>query len=257
VKTNQAANSGPRPGYGPLPPAREGRGRGHLSVARADILDLLIGQPEPCTVGALSALTRQHANTIREHLNALVDGRLAVRMRAPGQSRGRPAWLYSTTPEVGSEPGVREYAGLASALAAHIARTSRHPHADAIEAGRGWGRALMRRPAVAAGDGPASGVAMAPSAVAARRQVVTLLAELGFAPSHDARVGVVKLRRCPLLEAAHQHPEVVCAVHLGLVRGAFEALGTEPHRTEHTALQPFSEPGACRLDLLPRSATAR
>jgi predicted ArsR family transcriptional regulator len=233
------------------------RRRARLSAARAGILDVLIDQPEPCTVTALSALTRQHPNTIREHLNALVDDRLAVRTRAPGQRRGRPAWLYSTTPEVGSEPGAREYAGLASALAAHIARTSRQPRADAIDAGRRWGVELVRRFALASGDGPAPGVAKAASAVAARRVVVILLEELGFAPSPDARVGVVKLRRCPLLEAAHQHPEVVCAVHLGLVRGALDELGADPGRTERTALQPFSEPGACRLDLLPRYAAAR
>jgi predicted ArsR family transcriptional regulator len=255
VKTNRASHADPRPGYGPLPTARVSRRRAHLSAARAGILGLLIDQPEPCTVAALSALTRQHPNTIREHLNALVDDRLAARTGDPGRRRGRPAWLYSTTPEVGSEPGAREYAGLASALAAHIARTSRHTRADAIEAGRMWGRELVRRSS--GRDGPVPGAAVAPSAVAARRVVVTLLDELGFAPSPDARVGVVKLRRCPLLEAAHQHPEVVCAVHLGIVRGALDELGADPGRTERTALQPFSEPGACRLELFPRSATAR
>jgi predicted ArsR family transcriptional regulator len=255
VKRNRAANRDPRPGYGPLPTARLSRRRAHLSAARAGILDLLIDQPEPCTVGTLSALTRQHPNTIREHLNALVDDRLAVRTGDPGQRRGRPAWLYGTPPEVGSGPGAWEYAGLASALAAHLARTSRQPRADAIEVGRMWGRELVRRSS--GGDGLTSCAAVAPSAVAARREVVTVLDELGFAPSPDARVGVVKLRRCPLLEAAHQQPEVVCAVHLGIVRGALDELGADPGRTERTALQSFSELGACRLDLLPRSATAR
>jgi predicted ArsR family transcriptional regulator len=93
------------------------------------------------------------------------------------------------------------------------------------------------------------------SAVAARRMVVTILEELGFAPSHDARVGVIKLGRCPLLEAAHQHPEVVCGVHLGVVRGILAELGNDPAQTERTALQPFSEPGACRLELLSRSGS--
>jgi len=97
-------------------------------------------------------------------------------------------------------------------------------------------------------------VAIAPTAIAARRQVVSLLTELGFAPSADARARVVKLHRCPLLEAANQYPDVVCGVHLGVVRGALDALGADPDRTERTALQPFSEPGACRLELLPRAA---
>jgi hypothetical protein len=49
---------------------------------------------------------------------------------------------------------------------------------------------------------------------------------------------------------------VVCGVHLGVVRGALQELGSDPERTERTALQPFSEPGACRLDMLPRRETA-
>jgi predicted ArsR family transcriptional regulator len=206
-------------------------------------------------VGALSALTHQHPNTIREHLDGLVDDRLGVRTRAPAQGRGRPAWLYSAAPEVGPPQGTREYAGLASALAAHIARTSRQPRADSISAGRDWGRELVRRGVgrVAASQEPVPAITTASSATAARREVVRMLEELGFAPSPDARAGVVKLRRCPLLEAAHQYPEVVCGVHLGVVRGALEELGADPDRTECTALQPFSEPGACRLDLLPRS----
>ena len=233
--------------------------RTRISAARAGILEVLVNQPEPCTVGALSALTRQHPNTIREHLDGLLAERLAARTRAPAQGRGRPAWLYSATPDVGSDQGKNDYAGLASALAAQIIRTSRQPGADAIEAGRGWGRDLVRRshlvPGV--GDGPAPDEVRAPSAVAARREVVALLEELGFAPSPDARAAVIKLCRCPLLEAAHEFPEVVCGVHLGIVRGALDELGNDPDRTERTALQPFSEPGACRLDLLPRSATDR
>jgi predicted ArsR family transcriptional regulator len=98
---------------------------------------------------------------------------------------------------------------------------------------------------------------MPASAVAKRRQVVALIDGLGFAPTADARVGVVKLHRCPLLEAAHRNPEVVCSVHLGMVRGALDELGADPEQTEQTALQPFSEPGSCRLDLVPRSTSAR
>jgi predicted ArsR family transcriptional regulator len=57
----------------------------------------------------------------------------------------------------------------------------------------------------------------------------------------------VRLRRCPLLEAARQEPEVVCSVHLGVLEGALEALGSLCVRP---TLVPFAEPGACRLTLL-------
>jgi predicted ArsR family transcriptional regulator len=141
---------------------------------------------------------------------------------------------------VGPDPRVRDYAGLATALAAHIARTSADPAADALEAGVAWGRQLAAdRGAEAPGRGRAW----------ARREVVGLLDELGFDPRPDARATTVALRRCPLLDAARRHPEVVCQVHLGIVRGALEVLGGEPARTR---LVPFAEPGACRLDLVRR-----
>jgi len=133
-----------------------------------------------------------------------------------------------------------------------------------------WGRDLVRRsrtttdPSSETGanetvpkKGTAPRSASASSDVVARREVIDLLEELGFAPSADTRARVVKLHRCPLLEAAHQQPEVVCGVHLGIVRGALGELGNDPERTEGTALQPFSEPGACRLDLLPGRGMAK
>jgi predicted ArsR family transcriptional regulator len=227
----------------------------HLSAARATILDALVDQPEPCTVAALSAQIGQHPNTIREHLDGLVSGGLVVRTQAVAQGRGRPAWLYSAARAVGSDHESREYAALASVLAEHIGRTSPRPGADAVEAGRMWGRELVRESRLSTGDG--SGPPVSRSAVANRRTVVALLDELGFAPSTDARVSVVRLHRCPLLEAAHRNPEVVCSVHLGLVRGALDELGADPGRTEGIALRPFSEPGACRLDMFPRSTTGQ
>jgi predicted ArsR family transcriptional regulator len=255
VKTNPLRSPSQRAGYGPLPTAQLSRRRSHLSTAREAILNVLIGQPQPCTVSALSALIRQHPNTIREHLDGLSSQGLVVRTRTSMQRRGRPAWLYSAAPEVVVDPGAREYAALASALAEHIARTSAQPGADAIEAGRSWGRELVLESQNSQSQGSGRGVSH--SAVAARREVVTILDGLGFAPSADARVGVVKLRRCPLIEAAHRNQQVVCSVHLGLVRGVLQELGADPDQTERTALQPFSEPGACSLDLISRSTTTR
>lgn len=263
MKTNRVTDAFPRPGYGPPPTPRANRRRSHISTARAGILGVLIDQREPCAIAALSALTRQHPNTIREHLDGLVDDQLAIRTRAPVQGRGRPAWLYSAAPDVGSEAGAGEYAALAAVLAAQIARSSQHPREDSIEAGRMWGRGLVRNSQPAdnqdhqlTADGGPSGAGMVLSAKAARREVVTLLDRLGFAPSPDARVNVVKLRRCPLLETANKYPAVVCAVHLGVVRGALDELGADPAQTARTALEPFSEPGACRLDLVPRPTTS-
>ncbi|MGN0065093.1 MAG: transcriptional regulator, partial [Nocardioides sp.] len=71
-----------------------------------------------------------------------------------------------------------------------------------------------------------------------------LLEDLGFSPDTDDSAGTVRLRTCPLLQAAHEHPEVVCAVHLGLTKGVLAATGTDGSATQ---LEPFAEPGACVL----------
>lgn len=178
-----------------------------------------------------------HENTVREHLAALIDRRLVRRHRADPSGRGRPAWLYELTTNDPAE-ALRggEYAGLASALAATIIRTSTDPAHVATIAGEEWGHELAdARGAVPLG------------AAAAQDQVLALLDALGFAPeSVTAPADAIRLTKCSLLQAAHRHPEVVCAVHLGIVRGALQEYGSDPTGSE---LLPFAEPGACLLVL--------
>jgi predicted ArsR family transcriptional regulator len=199
------------------------------------VLELLRGQPEPCTQSALVKATGLHANTVREHLDGLVRAGWVRRHPAKPRGRGRPAWLYEAT-GAAEESGGSEYAGLAAALARAVHRTSDSPREEAMIAGTEWGHELARdRGAARTGDGHT-----------ARRRVVDLLDDIGFAPEADDTQPVVRLTRCPLLEAAHKDPDVVCAVHLGIVIGALQEYGADPSGTE---LVPFSEPGACRLVL--------
>ena len=226
------------PGLGPRPAPAAGASSGAPSRAAAAVLDLLTAKGLPTTAAALAQSAGQHPNTVREHLDALVEAGLATRERAESSGRGRPAWLYAATHV--EQPVVREYAGLATALAMQLARTSPHPREDAVEAGRVWGEQLA-----AARQAPSS-------PAGARREVVDLLGDLGFAPAADSRVQTVRLHQCPLIAAAREEPEVVCSVHLGIVRGALETWDT---RSEETSLVPFAEPGACLLHLT--GATAR
>jgi predicted ArsR family transcriptional regulator len=215
-------------------PVRYDMGGVALSAQRARVLEHLQRSGDSTTVMDLATRLGLHTNTVREHLDALVERGLATRVLLPAVGRGRPAGSYApATSRPEPDPRVRDYSGLATALAGQIARTSSNPRAEAVAAGEGWGRRL-------AADLPAG------SPARARRQVVGLLAELGFSPEADTRAGSVRLLRCPLLDAARAHPDVVCSVHLGIVRGALAALGGNPLRA---TLLPFSEPGACRLEL--------
>lgn len=239
-------------GLGPRPNLRRPPRRTRLSRARMLVLEALENQPEPCTVAAIAAILHQHTNTVREHLDGLVQAGFARRERRAPQGPGRPSWIYECVEEQQASAGAAEYAGLASALAAQIARSSSDPQGDALEAGHAWGQGLAAQAAVDAvlrndgddgddvpdqGGGDREG--------RARETVVELLAALEFSPEASADGSTVRLRRCPLLEAAYRNPEIVCAVHLGLVRGALAELGVAP---EGTRLLPFAEKGACRLD---------
>jgi len=230
---NNRGNIG-RPGYGPRPAAPTPGQRG-LSPARAAVLEAVEAADEPTTLAQLAEHAGLHPNTLREHLEALVARGLVRRHRAEPSGRGRPAWLF-TVAEPEPEAQSNEYAGLAATLAAHIHHSSDDPRRDAVAAGKVWGRDLARKAGPPAKPGP----------VAARRQVLRILDDVGFCPTSDEHVTTSRLTRCPLLETAKKYPDVVCGVHLGIVQGALEEYGTDSTRT---GLHPFSEPGACRLDL--------
>ncbi|MFD0313150.1 helix-turn-helix transcriptional regulator [Streptomyces flavalbus] len=217
-------NTGPLPG--------SGSARAPLSRQRGGVLRQLRHQSAPVTASALGKVCGLHVNTVREHLDALVDDGLAVRERSPAAGRGRPAWRYRA--RLPQESPAREYAGLAAVLAAQIADSSDRPREDALAAGARWGRVLTadREPVADAEE--------------ARRRLVDLLTEIGFAPETDAGARRVRLRRCPFVETAREYPGVICGVHEGLARAGLAALGETPQGVE---LLPFAEPDACLLHL--------
>ena len=69
---------------------------------------------------------------------------------------------------------------------------------------------------------------------------------MGFDPRPDDAHTTLRLTRCPLLEAAEKHPDVICAVHLGIARGAMAEYGADDSAVD---LLPVAEPGACLLHL--------
>ena len=225
----------PHPVLGPRHTVQVRGGRA-LSPARAAVLEALRDRDRPSTVADLEQATGLHANTLREHLEALVARGFVARLRSAPSGRGRPAWLYEAVSAV-LDPATSEYAGLAATLAAHLHRTSDDPQADAVHAGRAWGHDIARK----AGPPGAAG------AVPARRKVLELLEDLGFSPEANEDATTARLTRCPLLDTAREYPDVVCGVHLGIVRGALDEYAADSSRT---ALVPFAEPGACVLQLL-------
>ena len=234
-------NHGPRP-------IRHDDALPWLSPARARVLEFLQSQAGPVAAEQVAGVFGQHVNTVRGHLDALVEDGLALRHRQGTSGRGRPAWHYRANPQ-NPEPDarVREYGALAGALAAHLIRTCPSPTEEARVAGVDWGRRIAqdrhRQPSPAAQD-----------TTHARHEVLAILDDLGFAPQDSPGRDSVRLLRCPLLDVARQYPEIICQVHMGLISGALTELGGDDAGVD---LLPFAEADACRLVLPHAPSPAR
>ncbi|CAB4891384.1 unannotated protein [freshwater metagenome] len=210
-------------------PVRYDTVRQALTPARSRVLESLQKSEEPVTASGMATSLGLHANTAREHLEALVERGLATRSQAVVRGRGRPALRYAPSAEL-REPDtrVREYATLAMVLAEQISRSS-HPQTGAIAAGRTWGHLLTKS---VTRSGRAS----------AQRRTVRLLADIGFDPVDDAIEHSVVLRRCPFLDVARQQSQIVCSAHLGMISAAVDDFGGNGDAVQ---LFPFGEPGGC------------
>jgi predicted ArsR family transcriptional regulator len=210
-----------------------------LGTSRAHVLELLRAASGPVGVRELAGQAGLHPNTARFHLEGLADAGLAVRAPQPRAAPGRPSMVYSAVPDAGPA-GERRYRLLAEMLATMISGLLPETAPAAADAGREWGRYLAEPPAPS----------QRPDAATAITRLTAILEQAGFAPEAD-RAGAahqIGLRRCPFQEVARQHPDVVCALHLGLMQGALEQL-----RAPVTAsrLEPFAQPGLCIAHLAP------
>ncbi len=204
-------NAGPPSDVSRVPTGAQGR-----------VLAVLAKRDSPTTLAELVGVTGLHENTLRGHLDALHQAGHVSRLRATPSGRGRPPWSY-----VAREA---PYAALALALSRGLQNNPGSTARETAESGgRAWGERL--RELFDADDRTPD------------ERLMLALEHVGFGPEISADRMSVRLTRCPFIDAARAHPEAVCSVHLGLIRGA---LGTS---LDHAALQPFAEPGACLVTL--------
>ncbi len=206
------------------------------TARRAEILRLIRAADSGLTAADVVARVGLHPSTVRAHLEHLVDAGLLMKARASDGGPGRPAWRYRAA---GPEPAPGPYRTLAKALLDHLATGGGRA---AMQAGQEWGRRMAAEAADAGGP------------VEAALQV---LHGLGFDPqvhsgSDAARSDEteIHLHSCPFLDLVGEQPDVMCALHAGMVRGVARASGAP--RAE-AALEPFAAPTACvvRLQLSP------
>lgn len=205
---------------------------------RARVLDELRREPDGLDAHELGRRLELHPNTIRWHLAILAEAGLVSSHPEARTAPGRPRTLY--TLEETTAARHENYRLLASILTATLAELP-DGSARATEAGRAWGRYLVRRPPphVQPSDSEAVG------------QIVEFLAEEGFRPTADA--DEIRMHSCPFRELAEGGQRIVCAAHRGLISGALAELGSEL-RVER--LDAFVEPHLCIARLARQPADA-
>ena len=102
------------------------------------------------------------------------------------------------------------------------------------EIGETWGHYLVESPAPHAAVTDAEAI----------DRLLELLGEAGFRPElrDSPRTREIHMRPCPFLELARRHQDVVCPIHLGLIRGALDELGAP---TTASTLEPFVRDDLC------------
>jgi predicted ArsR family transcriptional regulator len=210
---------------------------------RLELLRVLKAATAPLSIVQIADQLGVHPNTVRFHLDTLIENRQIEPVPPDRRRPGRPPLLFRAVR--GMDPtGPRHYRLLAEVLT-HSLANGPDPGARAIEAGRAWGRRLAPS---AADDCDAAGEEEG------IQQLVSLLDDLGFAPERqdaDGQVVQVGLRHCPFLELAETRAQIVCPVHLGLMQGAMAAWGA-PLTVDR--LEAFVEPDLCVAHLAPAGA---
>ncbi|MFT4260262.1 helix-turn-helix transcriptional regulator [Microbacterium sp.] len=167
------------------------------SYSRVQILHLVQTRADR-TISELCEATGLHANTVREHLQRLIDGGYVIAQVEHRTTRGRPRTLYSAAT---GTPGA----------SSPVAR-------DKAKAAALRGDILRRVVPAAASD----------LGTAADNQLDALiehLEESGFEPVVDDERLTVELTPCPHAAAQPQHRPVLCQVHLSLMQGVLAEAG--------------------------------
>lgn len=181
----------------------------------------LARSPRPLATSEIADSLGLHPNTVRPHLERMREvGLLDARPDSRG-AVGRPQRLYSLShdaPSLGLEPPVFPMlAGMLVDLAADAGLTGEH----AAAAGRTRGRVLAHSDV--ATDPLTSDDLRPPCAGAA----VALHDALGFDPAVvvEGTSSTMAFGHCPFGDLAESNPELICALHRGMLEGFVEELG--------------------------------
>lgn len=245
-----------------------------VSPVRRGIVEAL-DQPDPerreqgLSAADLGELLGLHVTTIRFHTDQLVAVGLLEAYFVRDGGVGRPGKRYRLREHPLGEAaatGEGPFEVLAGLLTGALS-VQESSLLTPEEAGRRW---VAERVARAEGQGAAAPEVGGAAATLVDRGAVSpedrrgavdrlavLLRDWGYRPDsaehQDDGTVSVTLHDCPFHSLARSHPDVVCGVHRGLLRGALEAVG---EAGAGVSLRPFTGPRTCQAVLTLGAGTA-
>jgi predicted ArsR family transcriptional regulator len=195
------------------------------TYSRVRLLHLVQTRPER-TIGELCEATGLHANTVREHLQRLIEGGYVVQATEHRTTRGRPRTLYSAATGLGD-------------ASSPIAR-------DKVTAAARRGD-LLRRVL------PGSASALGREATYQLDALIEHLEESGFEPVVDDVQLTVDLSPCPHAAGRAEDRPLLCSVHLGLMQGVLTEAGGP---LSADAVRTSALPADCTVQLRQTEMTA-
>lgn len=228
------------------------------SAVRRDILDTLADLPDEQRSEGLSAaqlgdLVGLHVTTVRFHLTQLVEGGLltAHSVRSPGAGRPTKKYRVATSP-LEQLPDAQAHRMLASLLTgAFGAHDAERRPLTPEEVGLAWAHEHVDR------DPPPRRARTPGEWLTSVGRMIDVLHTWGYTPSlrteDSGRTVRIDLVDCPFLPLARSHPEVVCGIHRGLMRGTLDAFG---ETDAELSLEPFVDESRCRAHITTRSSFA-
>lgn len=227
----------------PGSPSLRARARRHRLLADPTRLTIIEALREaPREIAELARLTGVHLNTVRSHLRRLEEAGLVEWETAPRTGPGRPARRYRLRERLLRERLTSGGGGF-KLLVEGLVRLVRGGQDDDGEVER-----AARREGARLGERLGRRLDY-PTGEQVLREVTALLEQLEFAPSarRDGDHIEIELRACPFWGGlAEDHGEVICAFHLGLLRGLVRATTGTPIQV---SLEPFTRPDRCRVDI--------
>ncbi|ALJ19418.1 helix-turn-helix transcriptional regulator [Microbacterium sp. No. 7] len=196
------------------------------SYSRVEILHLIQEQSQR-TIAELVDATGLHANTVREHLQRLIDDGYIIAEPEKRTTRGRPRVLYSAADGAETSSPIQRRKVRAAAERGDLMRRVL-PETDATE--------------------------LDTAAVHQLDAVVEDLLDAGFDPVVDEQSLTIDLTPCAHATAQAGHRDVLCRVHLGLVEGVLREAGGP---LTVTGMLPACDPSECVVQLRLRGDATR